>query len=143
MNRPLLKKGDLVKLKKSLDNGKMFRVFAVSVENKKERCALGFRNTPVPTSEGFLTVHVVDTQGETYNFKRRDLWRVPNQPRDKNKSPYTKSDVLKGIKDLQQGRSLPFRLPAGLLSVTQTVPQQSLSSSGSTAYGYAQRQRKF
>lgn len=80
--RPLLRRGDLVKLKKPYDNGTMFRVTRITVNNIERRRVIGYVGH-VTTSEGFIDVHVVDKDGTKHAFKRRDLWRVPNQPRDK------------------------------------------------------------
>lgn len=84
MIRPTLKKGDLVKLVKERDEGKMYRVQRMT-SSPLERRRLGMRGQVVSSSEGFVNVFVIDTTGTMFNFKRRDLWRVPNQPRDKKK----------------------------------------------------------
>lgn len=86
--RPLLHRGDLVKLTKrySNENDKMYRVLrweSSALERKKLHI-----HKP-DTRNGFVNIKVVDAQGETYTFKRRQLWRVPNQPRDKKNPAHT------------------------------------------------------
>lgn len=77
--RPELERGDLVKRKKPNDDGTMFRVIKITAP-RKDRRKLGLRGYP-PTSEGFMDIVVADIHGCQQVFKRRDLWRVPNQPR--------------------------------------------------------------
>jgi hypothetical protein len=87
-HRPQLSKGDLVKRKKPYDDGTMYRVvniFAPIVERMK----LGLsRRGRLPSSEGFLDIRVKDLQGNYYTFRRRELWRIPNQPRHKKRDEY-------------------------------------------------------
>lgn len=81
MIRPLLKTGDLVMRVKPND-GKVYRVVRMIV-NKRERRKLRLTGSVVSSSEGFVDVYVQDKEGRSFNIKRRDLWRIPNQPRDK------------------------------------------------------------
>jgi hypothetical protein len=97
MIRPTLKKGDLVKLAKEHDEGKMYRVQRMAI-NPLERRRLGMRGRVISSSEGFVDVFVMDTAGTTYTFKRRDLWRIPNQPRDKKKQAEQQCPTCKRTK---------------------------------------------
>jgi hypothetical protein len=84
--RPLLNIGDLVKLNKRVNTNqhdKMFRVLRITGSLKECR---KLRVHTWSSGDGFADVRVIDEQGQTYNFKRRQLWRVPNQPRDKKKT---------------------------------------------------------
>jgi len=85
--RPQLIRGDLVKLTRkassahAIDPDKMFRVYNIG-STHKEWEKLG-RPKPSDSSEGFWVVRVRDNQGNRFQFRRRELWRIPNQPRDK------------------------------------------------------------
>lgn len=91
--RPTIKIGDMVKRKKPHDSGLMFRVVQISVDPVDLRKYLGRwearRVRPGQIRhmghEGFAWIHIQGKSGETWKVRRRDLWRVPNQPRDKKK----------------------------------------------------------
>ena len=89
--RPQLKIGDMVKLARPAHSDKMYRVanmYSNPMEQRKLR--IRTRNVRNLGGEGYLDLAVIDENGVTSTFKRRDLWRVPNQPRDswkKNKTP--------------------------------------------------------
>ena len=94
MKRPSLKNGDLVKRKKPHDDGTMYRVVCKRT-NRIEKLKLGLRGRKITSHEGFVDVYVMGLNGERHVFKRRDLWRVPNQPRDKKtKSACRESDYV-------------------------------------------------
>jgi hypothetical protein len=82
--RPALHKGDLVRRKRPHDDGTVYKVTRITVD-RIERRKLGLRGRTVTSSNGFVNVHVVDKLGTRSLFRRRELWRIPNQPRDKHK----------------------------------------------------------
>lgn len=90
MKRPELHRGDLVKRKKPHDDNTMFRV--VMLTTRRSECRRLMPGKHVNSSEGFVDVRVVDKNGMQSMFKRRQLWRVPNQPRDKK--PLLSSKVV-------------------------------------------------
>jgi hypothetical protein len=78
--RPLLKKGDLVKIKdpdtKKLSQ-KTYRVERM-VYSRSEVRKLGVQN--ISTSEGFIGV-IIKAKGEcTIKVNRRHLWKIPTVP---------------------------------------------------------------
>ena len=81
-NRPALLKGDLVRRKRPHDNGTVYKVIRMTV-NLIERRKLRIRRAT--SSDGFVHIHVIDKAGTHSTFRRRELWRIPNQPRDKHK----------------------------------------------------------
>ena len=99
--RPVIRVGDLVKKKQPFDDGKMYKVINVTAP-KVDRCRLGLRRTAINTSEGFLVVVVQDKEYHTFTFRRRELWRVPNQPR--NKKPV-------GLQPEQKAARFPGKWP--------------------------------
>ena len=82
MTRPKLRNGDLVKLKKPYDDGKMYCVVDMTVDRAEKR-KLGLNRRVIYSSEGFVDVSVMGLDGILQTFKRRQLWRVPNQPRER------------------------------------------------------------
>lgn len=87
MKRPELRVGDLVrnKIPRPPFGSKMFRVVRIEVP-EDEKMKLGFhRRTTITSREGFVLVFVEDKSGARYMFRRRDLWRIPNQPLQKSK----------------------------------------------------------
>lgn len=83
--RPSLKKGDLVRLHKNKGAGdQIFKVISMSIPRDEAR-KLSRSGTPTnrTSSEGFVQVTVRDKNGCIFCFKRRELWRVPNQPKKK------------------------------------------------------------
>ena len=86
--RPQLRKGDLVKRKKPNDDGKMYRVMRMESPPRRELRKLGMIGRSISSSEGFVLVWVKGLDGALQCFKRRELWRVPNQPRDRKHKKY-------------------------------------------------------
>jgi len=85
MQRPALRRGDMVKRKKPHDDGTMYRVLSMTIPRMEKR-KLGLRRYDRVTSqEGFIDVTVRGLDGKRRVFKRRDLWKIPNQPRDRKK----------------------------------------------------------
>jgi len=96
-HRPKLYRGDLVKRKKPNDDGQMYRVIsfrAPLVERKKLREHRKIRDI---TDQGFVNVTVQGLDGVTQTFKRRDLWRVPNQPKMKAKKKAKKYPITQPL----------------------------------------------
>lgn len=85
MNRPALCRGDMVKLRKPLDDGTMYRVMSMTVSQVEKRKLGLHRRSRVTSREGFVDVTVMGLDGKQRVFKRRQLWRVPNQPKHKRK----------------------------------------------------------
>lgn len=93
--RPPVRVGDLVKLKND-HSDKMYRITNISL-NMTDRSRYGINKIygrrakvkHIPGSEGCLTLSLMDKEGNRLtNVSRRNVWRVPSQPREKHKSLY-------------------------------------------------------
>lgn len=112
MNRPCLYIGDLVKLNKNRksrngrevksrvnsqeDPDKMYRVINIAFPPGHAR-RLNLKLSSIDSSESWAYIHVVDEKRIRRVFLRRELWRIPNQPRNRNQQAaayVTSSSVL-------------------------------------------------
>lgn len=64
--RPAILKGDLVRLKNN-KNGPGFFVVSIPLARL--------------STDGFAQIRVKDISGKLHTYKRKQLWRVPNQPK--------------------------------------------------------------
>lgn len=84
--RPLLVRGDLVMLNKSrmafgLNKRQVYKVVGFPRMPRSEKRKLG--NPNLMTSDGVTYVRIIDSSGFKSLVRRRDLWKLPNQPRHK------------------------------------------------------------
>lgn len=86
--RPPLKKGDLVRRNKPYDDGQVFKVVRFQQPTRIDRLKLRKSNTPykLDLSDGATQVWVIGKDGFGVWFNRRDLWRIPDQPRYKKQT---------------------------------------------------------
>lgn len=113
--RPIIRIGDLVKLKKRSKSKKVFRVTDFSVDLIEARKVLGVRLARTLyrsrrkllslTDEGFIWVHVRDEEGMQWKFKRRAIWVIPtsDQPRyGTHKRRKRRKEKLKSVNPLSR-----------------------------------------
>lgn len=93
--RPGLYRGDLVRIHKNSPHYKnykntVFKVIRCEAPDRYTRRALdhcayrggGYDRT---SSDGATIVDVIGKDGVPLSFKRSDIWRIPNQPKDKHR----------------------------------------------------------
>ena len=79
--RPLIRRGDMVRLKKNVSlegipRHEMFKVIGMTLEQDVKR---KLRLRRIASNDGAVLVHVATKTNARYFIHRRNLWRIPTE----------------------------------------------------------------